>query len=107
MKPASSNVAIPPSLMADLEAAAALPDNQVDLTDRDAAEVTDWSGAVRGRFYKPVKTLKSLRLDADVLAYFQAQGKGYQTRINALLREAMMRDLRQAVAEQDMPKKAG
>ena len=70
-----------------------MPDSQIDTTDPDAPEVVDWSGAVRGRFYKPVKTLKSIRLDADVLAYFQSQGKGYQTRINGLLRAAMLRDL--------------
>ena len=37
---------------------------------------------------KPVssKTSISLRLDADVLDWFKAQGRGYQTRINAVLR---------------------
>ena len=52
------------------------------------------SGAVRGKFYRPVKKLKSLRLDEDVLAYFQAQGPGYQTRINRVLRAAMLRGQR-------------
>lgn len=32
------------------------------------------------------KALVSLRLDADVLAWFKAQGRGYQTRMNAVLR---------------------
>jgi len=32
------------------------------------------------------KTLVSLRLDPDVLVWFKRQGKGYQTRINAVLR---------------------
>ena len=31
----------------------------------------------------------SLRLDTDVLAFFKAQGRGYQTRINAVLRSYM------------------
>ena len=37
---------------------------------------------------KPVssKTSISLRVDADVLEWFKAQGRGYQTRINAVLR---------------------
>ena len=37
---------------------------------------------------KPVssKTSISLRVDADVLDWFKAQGRGYQTRINAVLR---------------------
>jgi uncharacterized protein (DUF4415 family) len=32
------------------------------------------------------KALVSLRLDADVLAWFKAQGRGYQTRMNEVLR---------------------
>lgn len=79
--------------MSRLAAVAALSDAEINLSDPDAPEVTDWSGAVRGKFYKPIKTLKSLRLDADVLAWFQAQGPGYQTRINRVLRESMLREL--------------
>ena len=52
-----------------------------------------------GRFYKPVKTLKSLRIDADVLAYFESRGPGYQTRINTVLREAMLQAPRRAKSE--------
>jgi len=36
-----------------------------------------------------VKKPVTLRLDADVLAWFQRGGRGYQTRINAILRAAM------------------
>jgi uncharacterized protein (DUF4415 family) len=35
----------------------------------------------------PKKVSISLRIDADVLEWFKAQGEGYQTRINAVLRE--------------------
>jgi len=44
-------------------------------------------GIVR-RGLKPVapKASVALRLDADVLSWFKAQGAGYQTRINAVLR---------------------
>jgi hypothetical protein len=41
-----------------------------------------------------VKQQTSIRLDADVLAWFKAQGKGYQTRMNEILREAMLEDLK-------------
>jgi uncharacterized protein (DUF4415 family) len=34
----------------------------------------------------PSKSLVSLRVDQDVLAWFRAQGPGYQTRINSVLR---------------------
>ena len=85
--------------LARLRAAAALPDDRINLSTPDAPEVRDWTGAERGRFYKPVKKLKSLRIDADVLAFFEAQGPGYQTRINNALRESMLRALRRAESE--------
>lgn len=42
-----------------------------------------------GEFYKPIKKPVTLRLDADVLAWFKKQGRGYQTRINRALRRVM------------------
>jgi uncharacterized protein (DUF4415 family) len=92
----SKETQLDPRTLAPLHAAAALPDDQINLSDPDAPETLDWSGAVRGRFYKPVKKLKSLRIDADVLAFFEAQGPGYQTRINTVLRKAMLEALRRS-----------
>jgi uncharacterized protein (DUF4415 family) len=69
---------------AALDAIRDRPDREIDLTDMP--EVTDWTGAVRGMF-RPVKRHVTIRLDADLLAWFERQGKGYQTRINAALRE--------------------
>jgi uncharacterized protein (DUF4415 family) len=43
-----------------------------------------------GKLYKPIKQPVTLRLDADVLAWFKKQGRGYQTRINRALRTVMM-----------------
>ncbi|MFN8442699.1 MAG: BrnA antitoxin family protein [Caldilineaceae bacterium] len=68
----------------------ALPEDQIDTSD--IPEITDWSGAQRGLFYRPVKQQITLRLDADVIAWFKEQsenenGRGYQTRINQVLRE--------------------
>jgi uncharacterized protein (DUF4415 family) len=39
---------------------------------------------------EPVKVPLSIKIDADVLAWFKTKGKGYQTRINKVLREAMV-----------------
>ena len=47
----------------------------------------DWSKA-RLVIPEPKKPV-SIRLDRDVLEFFKAQGKGYQTRINAVLRAYM------------------
>ena len=55
---------------------------------KEAAEgAFDWSKATV--VMPPAKSAISLRLDADVLAFFKAQGRGYQTRINAVLRSYM------------------
>jgi uncharacterized protein (DUF4415 family) len=67
---------------------AALPDTSIDTSD--APELLDWSGAKRRLFYRPLKQQLTLRLDADVVAWFKSQTKssgGYQTRINRALRE--------------------
>ena len=42
-------------------------------------------------YFKPKKQAVQIRLDADVLAWFRGYGKGYQSRINAVLREVMLR----------------
>jgi len=60
-----------------------------DIDTSDIPEITDWSGAVRGKYYRPVKKPVTVRVDADVLAWLKSSGKGYQTKINSLLREAM------------------
>ena len=82
---------------AELEALAALPDDRIDVSD--ISEVRDWSGAKRGLFYRPVKKQLTLRLDADVVAWFRRHargGRGYQTDINRALREYVQRRERQA-----------
>jgi uncharacterized protein (DUF4415 family) len=73
---------------AELKSLAALPDDAIDTSD--APELLDWSSAKRGLFYRPVKQQLTLRLDADVIAWFKhhtTSGEGYQTRINRALRE--------------------
>lgn len=44
------------------------------------------------RFYRPIKKPVTLRLDADIIAWFQRQGRGYQTRINRALRKLMLEE---------------
>ncbi len=62
-----------------------LEDKDIDLSD--IPEILDWSGAVRGKFYRPVKKHVTLRLDADVLEWFKLKHPKYQTAINTALRE--------------------
>ncbi len=73
---------------AEIEALAALPEEAIDTSD--LPEILDWSGARRGLLYRPVKRQITLRLDADVVAWFRANapgGRGYQTEMNRVLRE--------------------
>ncbi len=50
--------------------------------------------AVQGRFYKPTRTSTAVRIDSDVLAWLRSRGKGYQSRINAILRREMLSALK-------------
>ncbi len=50
-----------------------------------------WSNAVIGKYYRPLKTQVSVRLDNEVLDWLKAQGGGHLTRINEILRERMAR----------------
>ena len=69
-----------------------LGDDSIDTSD--IPEIKDWSSAVVGKFYRPLKDAVSIRLDVDVLAWLKSKGPGYQTRLNRLLRELMMKDHR-------------
>ena len=72
---------------AEIAALAALPDAEIDTSD--IPEILDWSGARRGLLHRPVKKRVTLRLDADVVAWFRANApgeRGYQTEMNRVLR---------------------
>ena len=77
---------------AEIRALEESPDEQIDTTD--IPEILDWSEAKRGVFYRPLKQQITLRLDADVIAWFKQRargGRGYQTDINHALREHVQR----------------
>ena len=85
---------------AELRALADRPDSEIDYSDIPPLTEKFWLNAVRNPFYKPTKTSTTVRVDSDVLAWLKGQGQGYQTRINAILREAMLRSLRHKEREQ-------
>lgn len=72
----------------ELRALAARSDDQIDLSD--IPEILDWSGGIVGKFYVPRKTPLTIRIDVDVLDWLRSKGAGYQTRLNRILREAML-----------------
>lgn len=79
----------------ELRALAQLADADIDLSD--IPEVRNWSKAVVGKYFRPIKKPVTIRVDADVLAWLRSRGKGYQTRINGLLREAMEKRRKRSV----------
>ncbi len=79
---------------AGLAALSARPGDEIDYSDIPPLPEEFWNNAVRGRFYKLTKTSTTVRIDSDVLAWLRAQGKGYQSRINAILRREMLSSLK-------------
>ncbi len=82
-----------PAQQAEIKALASMPDAPIDTSDIAPLDMAFWAKAVQGRFYRPTKTSTTVRVDSDVLAWLKGQGKGYQTRMNTILREAMLRSL--------------
>lgn len=78
---------------AQLEALAERPEKEIDFSDIPPLTDDFWAKAVRNPFYKPVKVSVSVRIDSDIMAWLKNQGKGYQTRLNAILREAMLKSI--------------
>ena len=81
---------VPESIRKELTALAAKPENEIDFSDLPPTTEQDWHGAVRGKFYRPIKQQLTVRIDADVLEWLKSQGKGYQGRLNEILRAAML-----------------
>jgi uncharacterized protein (DUF4415 family) len=72
----------------NIRAIAAKRDQDIDFSD--APPVLDWSAAEIGKFHRPAKKPVTMRLDSDVLQWLKADGRGYQTKANWLLRSAML-----------------
>ena len=77
-----------PALQAQVDRLAALGSDDIDTADIPEAPAENWLHARRPGLYRPIKKPVTLRLDADVVAWFKehAQSRGYQTEINRVLR---------------------
>lgn len=85
-----------PERRTELEALAAMPDEEIDYSDIPPIDDEFWKNAVQNPFYKPTKLHATVRIDADVMMWLKSQGKGYQTRLNAILRQAMLDEIKKA-----------
>ncbi|HEY4904635.1 MAG TPA: BrnA antitoxin family protein [Candidatus Sulfotelmatobacter sp.] len=79
-----------------LKALATRPDREIDTSDIPEMTEEQWKNARRGQFYRPRKRQITARVDADVLDWLKQQGKGYQSRINAILRREMLTSAKSA-----------
>lgn len=75
--------------MRELKALEAMRDEEIDTGDIPEISAAQWRLAEQGSLYRPLKQSITIRLDADVLSWFKAHaaGTGYQTEINAVLRQ--------------------
>jgi uncharacterized protein (DUF4415 family) len=75
----------------ELNRVAAITDDEIDCSDipefKDLSEFHSWADR---KIYKPVKVAVTCKLDADIVAWLKQGGKGYQTRLNSILRQAMV-----------------
>jgi len=81
------------AVSANLRSVAAIRDEDIDLSDIPELTARDFERAIENPYYRPVKKAVSARLDADVIAWLKSKGGGYQTRMNQLLRKAMLREV--------------
>ena len=74
-----------------------MKDEDIDLSDIPEASESFWKNARHiplSEMFRARKNSTTVRLDADILAWLKADGKGYQTRLNAILCEAMLKELK-------------
>jgi uncharacterized protein (DUF4415 family) len=69
----------------------AMTDEEIDYTDIPPITPEMWANGVVRRNLKPIpkKTSLSLKIDMDVKEFFKSEGRGYQAKINQLLRAYM------------------
>jgi uncharacterized protein (DUF4415 family) len=82
---------VPKPTREDRERLKNLKDEDIDYSD--IPEISDFSKFrpwEQRQMFKPVKVAVTCKLDADIVAWLKQEGKGYQTRMNTILREAML-----------------
>ena len=80
---------------AELKGLTSMSEDQIDTSDIPPLPEAFWQTAVRNPFYRPIKQQLTVRLEVDVLTWLRSAGRGYQTKLNAILREAMVREVTQ------------
>ena len=92
----------------EVEALAAMPDDQIDFSDIPELTEADFRRMVPGRMlmYRPLKKPVTMRLDVDVLEWLKSTGPGYQSLANRLLRYQMCLALTHRKRHENRPRKS-
>jgi len=85
-----------PQERAELKAVESLSEDDIDTNDIPEASLDNMMAGERGRYFRPAKTSITIRLDADLVAWFKthAENGGYQTEINRVLRWHMLETIK-------------
>jgi uncharacterized protein (DUF4415 family) len=85
----------------NLRALSARPVSEIDTSDIPVLTDAEWAKTkrVRGHLYRPIKQIVTARLDGDVLEWLKSHGRGYQSRMNAILRREMLSSFKSASAK--------
>ena len=71
-----------------------IKDEEINTSDIPLLTNDFFKNAIVNPYYKPVKKQLTVRLDAVLIEWLKSQGKGYQTRLNDILKKAMIDDLK-------------
>lgn len=88
----SNPPALTPKQRKELAALSKMTDDQIDYSDIPKLP----ESFLRKGLYRPVKRQVTVRIDADILEWLRSQGTGHHSRLNQILRSAMLSDLANA-----------
>ena len=80
--------------IARMDALEKMPDGKIDYTDIPKMTEDDFRNMVLNSWHKPKKVQVTARLDSDIVAWLRRSGKGYQTRLNDILKRVMLEDIK-------------
>ena len=80
----------------NLKSLSARPVSKIDTSDIPVLTDAEWAKTKRerGHLYRPIKQIVTARLDRDVLEWLKSHGRGYQSRMSAILRREMLSSLK-------------
>ena len=85
---------VPKPTKEDWDKTAAIKDKDIDFSDiPQFKDLSAFRPFIDRKMYRPVKVAVTCKLDADIVAWLKQSGKGYQTRMNSILREVMVHDV--------------